>query len=288
MKNQLKFIFFVFIGISLFSKLSSNLYSQNTSKYKVRIQAYYFKIMDSVSYIDIKAISRIDKKNTKVTNIDLSIFNILGDEKVKLGNTITNMQGEARFIFNNLEPLSIDSTNTINIQVLFNGNSSFRKASKKISFKNATIIAKLETRNNVNYINAHVINENSNAPIIEEPLTLRVQRLFKPLILGDNLNITDVNGTILIPVEKGIPGVNGNLVIEVVLDDSDDFGTVIDLVKSPIGVPIVDESTFDERTMWSPRNKTPIFLLVIPNILTFGMWGIIILLIFNLLKIKNS
>ena len=53
-------------------------------------------------------------------------------------------------------------------------------------------------------------------------------------------------------------------------------------VNAPVGIPIVDESTFDERTMWSPRSKTPFFLLILPNLLTLGIWGFIIYLINNL------
>ena len=57
------------------------------------------------------------------------------------------------------------------------------------------------------------------------------------------------------------------------------------MVEAPIGVQIVDESTFDQRTMWSPRNKTPIFILVFTNLLIVGIWGIIVYLISNLFKI---
>lgn len=286
MKNtfKLNFLFLIFIGISLIGFMNSNLYSQN--KNKVRIQGYYFKIMDSISYLDIKAISKIDKKNTSVSNIEISAFNIQEDETVKLGSSITNMDGRARFIFENFEALKPDSTNTYKINLVFKGDASFLKASKKISFKNANIYANLETINNENFIKAQVLNDND-SPIIEESITLRVQRLFKPLILGEDLHITDETGSILTPIEEGIPGVNGNLIVEVVLYESDEYGTVIDLVETPIGVGFTDESTFDERTMWSPRSKTPIFLLIIPNALTLGMWIVIFLLISNLYKISK-
>ena len=100
--------------------------------------------------------------------------------------------------------------------------------------------------------------------------------------------MTDEDGTIIAEVKEGIPGLDGNLAIEVVLNDSELFGTVKAIVNAPVGTPIVDESTFDQRTMWSPRNKTPLFLLIFPNILIFGIWGLIIYLITNLIKIKKS
>ena len=77
--------------------------------------------------------------------------------------------------------------------------------------------------------------------------------------------MTDDNGSIIVAVDNDIPGINGNLMIEVTLSDSDSYGTVKALVKAPYGTPIVEESTFDKRTMWSPRNKTPLFLLIFPN-----------------------
>jgi len=281
---KLNFLFLVFIGISIIGFNNSNIYSQN--KNKVRIQAYYFKIMDSVSYLDIKAISKIGKKNTTVSNIKISVFNVQEDETIELGSSITNMDGKARFIIKNFETLKPDSTNTYKINLVFKGDASFLKASKKISFKNANISANLETINDVNFIKAQVLNDDD-SPITEESITLRVQRLFKPLILGEDLSITDETGSILTPIEQGIPGVNGKLIVEVVLFESDEYGTVIELVEAPIGVHFTDESTFDERTMWSPRSKTPIFLLIIPNALTLGMWAVIFLLISNLYKISK-
>jgi len=122
----------------------------------------------------------------------------------------------------------------------------------------------------------------------DQILNVQVQRLFRPLRIGPEFNSTDESGTIIVPIEEGIPGVDGMLTFEVVLKDNDDYGTVKAQVTAALGTPVVDESTFDERTMWSPRNKTPLFLLIVPNLITLGIWGIIIYLILNLVKIKKS
>ncbi|MGB5204645.1 MAG: hypothetical protein WBN63_10690, partial [Eudoraea sp.] len=111
---------------------------------------------------------------------------------------------------------------------------------------------------------------------------------FSPLKIGEEFNFRDENGTIFVPIEDGIPGLDGNLNIEVVLQDSDDYGTVKAIINAPIGKPIVEESTFDQRTLWSPRSKTPIFILFFTGGLIFGTWGIIIYLITNLFKISKN
>lgn len=290
MKKRRKngFIFLVVLGLSLCGTSFNSIYAQDAVKNKVRLKVYYNKIMNEEVYFDISASSRIDKVNVDVANIDLTVFNEFDDEKIKLGNTTTNMNGESRFSIQDLKSIKPDSTNTYNLLFSFKGNDSYKRASKRISFKNADIKSELITKDSINYIKATISDTSKDSLIGDALLTVQVQRLFQPLFIGDEFHITDENGTILVPIEEGIPGINGNLTIEVVLNDNDVYGTVKDIVVAPIGTPIVDESTFDDRTMWSPRNKTPIFLLIFPNLIIFGMWGLIIYLIINLFKIKKN
>ena len=286
MKKQINIRLFFLVLLSVFCITSS--FAQKKKKDKVRLKAQYVKIMDGEIYFDISAGARVNKQNIDVANIDLTIYNEINDEKLKLGKTTTNMHGKSKFILKNLNKIEADSSNTYTIVISFKGNDSFKKASKSISFKDANIDAKLVTKDSVNFITATLFDKKTNSPISDVILTTQIQRLFRPLKFGDEFNSTDENGTISVIVEEGIPGVNGNLAIEVVLNDSDDYGTVKAIVNAPIGTPIVDESTFDQRTMWSPRNKTPLFLLIFPNLLIFGIWGIIIYLFINLFKISKS
>jgi len=286
MKNQINIRHFFLVLLSVFCITTS--FAQKKKKDKVRLKAQYVKIMDGEIYFDISAGARVNRKNIDVANIDLTIFNKINGKKVKFGKTTTNMHGKSKFILKSLSKIEADSTNTYNFVISFKGNESFKKASKSISFKDANIEAKLVTKDSINYITATLIDKEKNSPISDVILTTQIQRLFKPLKIGDEFNNTDKNGTISVLIEEGIPGVDGNLAIEVVLIDSDVYGTVKAIVNAPIGKPIVDESTFDQRTMWSPRNKTPLFLLIFPNLLIISVWGLIIYLILNLVKLKKS
>lgn len=276
---------FFLVVLSVFLCTSS--FAQKAKKDKVRLKANYFKVMNAEVYFDLQASARVDGENVDVSKAELVIFNILGDEQLELGKVTTNMLGKARFTLKDLSSIKPDSTNTYNIEISFDGNDSFKGASKSLSFKNANIDAKLVTIDSINYVTAALVNKTTDSIIAGQLLRVQVQRLFKPLLI-EEFNETDENGTILVPIPEGIPGVDGNIAIEVVLNDSDEFGTIKAIVNAPIGKPIVDESTFDERTMWSPRNKTPLFLLIFPNLLIFGIWGIIIYLITNLFKISKS
>ena len=282
MKNQLIIRNLLLLIISF--SLGSFCFAQTAKKSTVRLSVQYFKIMDGEVFFEIRATSRVNKKNIQLANIDLSIYNELDDDTVLLDKLTTDHNGTSKITLDNIDAIQPDSTQVYTIKVTFKGNDSFKKASRSISFKNADINAKLITKDSINYIEATLLDSNTGSPIENEYLGVQVERLFLPLII-EELNKTDENGTILVPIENGIPGVDGIINIEVVLNDSDDYGTVKSIVSAPIGKPIVDESKFDERTMWSSRDKTPIFLLIFPNLLIFGMWGLIIYLFINLFKI---
>jgi len=285
MKNKTKINNFFLVFISLL--IGASTIAQTAKKNKVRLKIEYVKIMNGEVLFNVKASSRVDRKNVNLENISISFFNEVNDESLPIGKTTTDINGLGKLTLENINSIKPDSTLTYTVKASFKGNDSFKKASKRVSFKNADINAKLVTKDSINYIAATLIDTSTGLPMGNESLGVQVQRLFKPLQI-EEFNITDEIGTILVPIPKGIPGIDGILNIEVVLNDSDDFGTVKALIQAPVGIPIVDESTFDQRTMWSPRNKTPIFLLIFPNILIFGIWGLIIYLFINLFKISKS
>jgi len=290
MRNSIniKYVFLIFISASLFTATFNKVYSQDNEKYKVRLKADYFKEMNGENYIEIGAISKIGKETVSVSGIELSVENEYYDETIELGSAKTDMNGECKFVIHEFNQLKADSNSVYNINISFKGNDGFTKASKSLSFKDAIIKANLITKDSINYVAATLIDKATDSIIEGEPLNVQVKRLFRPLKIGEQFNYTDEYGSIMVPVEDGIPGVNGIITLEVVLRDNDDYGTVKASFDAEIGIPIKEESTFDDRTMWSPRNTTPYFLLIVPNILTFGMWGIIFFLIFSLYKISKA
>lgn len=282
MKNQLKFktVFLVFISAFIFTA--------GFAQDRVRLRAEYVKIMDGEIYFDLKASARVDNQNIDVSNINLVTYNVVGDENIKLSETTTNEIGESRIVLKSLNAIKPDSTNTYNIEIIFDGNESFSPVTQNLSFKDAALVAQLTTKDSINYITATLTDKSTNSVVTDALLDVQVQRLFSPLKIGEEYNITDEDGTVVVSIPEGIPGIEGNLTIEVVLSKSDEFGTVKALLNAPVGTIINTESAFDQRNMWSTRDKTPLFLLIFPNLLILGIWGFIIYLFINLFKIAKA
>ncbi|WKK67266.1 hypothetical protein [Lutimonas zeaxanthinifaciens] len=287
MKNfKLTYFISLFVGILIIVVCGSHDLNAQTKKNKARVNADYVKVIDGESYLNIKASARIDRQTVAVSHIDLTVLQELDDEEIEIGKTTTNASGTAKFIIKDFQDLKPDSLGVYNLTVSFAGNDSFKRSSRDVSFRNADFDVNWVVKDSINYVQAKLIDTQLDSVVSEMPLVVRVDRLFRPLKIGEAT--TDENGEIEVAVEDGIPGIEGNLDLEVVLNESDDYGTVIAKLTAPIGTVIVDESTFDQRTMWSPRGKTPIFLLALTYSFVFIVWGIFLYLFFNLVRIIKS
>ncbi|WP_445382607.1 hypothetical protein [Robiginitalea sp. IMCC43444] len=267
---------------------TGSLYGQE-SKNRPRISLSYTKLMPETSTLSIQARYRGEDGMQPANGLNFEIFNQTEtDSLILLGNAITNQEGKAPFQLGDLASKHADSTGLYTFVVKSTEHPSFRIASKTLSIRDAEIGLHFSKETDRTYLEAQLIDINNGAPLEDQPLILQVQRLFRPLRIGGDFNMTDASGSIRIPIASDIPGVNGQLTLEVVLLDNDTYGTVKAIANAPLGVPITDKSTFDQRTMWSPPSKTPLFLLVVSNVLIIGVWGILLYLIANLFYIYKS
>ena len=268
--------------------LVSGVYGQGDKKERIRLNAAYVHVIDQEHYLNIKASARVNKETVEVADAELVISQELEDEEIELGTAKTNARGTCKFVIEDFGALQADEEGIYHITVSFTGNDDFKRGSKEVTFKAADISAELVTKDSVNYVNARLIDTRLDSAIAEVPLTVQVDRLFRPFKIEKDFFMTDEDGAVEVAIPDGIPGVDGKLQLEVVLNENDDYGTVKRILVAQIGKPIVDESTFDQRTMWSPRGKTPIFLLAVTYSFGFVVWGIFVYLFFNLIRIYKS
>ncbi len=272
----------------LFGLFSTTESIAQEKKVRARINADYVKVTGKEHYLDIKASARIDRQTVAVSGIDLTVAKVLDDEETEIGKTRTNSNGVARFVIEDFASLQPDSTGVYSLIVIFDGNDTFKKGSRDVTFRDATIVTELIERDSLNFIGARITDTALDSALTETDLNVQVERLFRPWKIGEDYYTTDDDGYIEVQIPEGIPGVEGILNLEVVLKESDDYGTVKTVLEAPVGDVIVDESTFDQRTMWSPRGKTPVVLLAKTYSFIFIVWGIFLYLVINLFKIVKS
>ena len=259
---------------------------QIQAKEKARLSVDYHKIMGENGILFINVKYKVEKKYQPATDLKLNIYEEINEDSIAhRGQIITDYEGNAQFI---IEARNVTSDELLIYKYLvrIENDDIFKDAEKSEKFSEVNLIAEAIEKDSVNYISAELTDAIGN-PIEGEKLQVLVQRLFAPLTIGESSYKTDEDGAILVAVENPLPGIDGILTFEVVLE-SRKYGNVKIIFDAPIGEVITDQSTFDKRTMWSPPTKTPLFLWIFPNIVILGIWIVIVTLIINLFKIYKS
>jgi hypothetical protein len=255
-------------------------------QYKARLSAEYHKVMGENPFLKIEGKFKGENGYEPTKKLTLNVYQELAEDSLVLkGQATTNMTGVAFF---DLEPLTqvVDSVMKNTYVVKIEDSDRFKNGKKSVSFIDVRLAAQVVVKDSVNHIFAS-LTDATGAPLEGQKLSVTVKRLFAPLTIGKTSYKTDDVGAILVPIEESIPGVDGKLTFEVMID-SRKYGVVSEVFEAPIGTPIVDLSTFDQRTMWSPPTKTPLFLWIFPNLVILGIWGVIFLLVRNMYLIYKS
>lgn len=267
----------------LFSFSFSNAEAK-TKKLKPRLSVNYIK--EGASHaLEISAKYKEDKEFKIATGLNLKIYQILAnDSLVLLGNGVINKSGKLSF---NVNSVFENPQDEYRFEVDFEGTEKLKNASKSLSVKPVNLTSKLLKDEDSYSIEALLTDKEQN-PIAGQELKVQLQRLFAPLPVNNEIHFTDENGIVIVNIDNIMPGINGELNYEVIIKDSDEYGTVKSILNAKIGSVIKDLSTFDQRTMWSPPRMAPWADLIIPNLLIFGIWLTIIILVINLFKISKN
>lgn len=262
-------------------------FAQST-KLRARVSAQYIKVMNEESFIHLSTKYKSESGFEPASGLEFNVYKKVSDDSLAyIGKTKTNADGKARFSLS-LDDLKVKMPSTVFTYVAKIENSDkFEGSETTISFSDAILTAKVQTLYSVNQIKATLTDVSGN-PLPGQSLKVGLKRLFGSLQIGDESYVTDDSGSILVPLGDRMPGIGGNLTFEVLLNESDTYGTVKAIVNTAIGIAIHDESTFDQRTLWSPPTKTPLYLLVFTSPIMFMVWGALLILIFNLYRISKS
>lgn len=258
------------------------------NKLKARVSAQYTKVMNEESFISLSAKYKTENGFEPAAGLEFKIYKQVKDDSLAYIDKIkTDAEGKARFILNTND-VKVKMPLTVFTYVAKIENSDkFEDSESSVSFSDAILSAEVQTIDSVNQIKA-TLTDASGRPLVGQPLKVGLKRLYGSLQIGEESYQTDESGSVLVPLGDPMPGIGGNLTFEIVLNESDTYGTLKAIVSTAIGTPIHDESTFDQRTMWSPPTKTPLYLLVFPSLIMLVVWGPLLILIFNLYRISKS
>ncbi|MEI7586406.1 hypothetical protein [Runella sp.] len=280
-QNRPTLLLFVF-AVSL---LTRQLAAQEGKKI---VKLHYVNSNNRVQYLLLECVLKKGKVLTPISNQSYKIYLDSAGTNL-ISNLTTDETGKAKAFI----PPSLKAVWDASSQHTFIVMSDDEEVISDFVITKAKITLDTSGADGVRNLTASVMKMENNKwiPAADVEMKVGVQRLGGILSAGEEDNYTtDSSGTLIVEFKRDkLPGdQKGNLLLVAKVEDNELFGSLIAEKKALWGVATkVDTAFFDQRTLWSTRFRTPYWLLFMAYSIIFGVWGTLIYLIRQVIKIKK-
>jgi hypothetical protein len=255
----------------------------------IKIDLAYHQLNDDLPVIKISAKTKKERKFEPVEGAAINIFFGAETSQGFIGRVKTNSHGAASLALPMRFKDQWDSLSSITFIGTLTQNDHFEDQSAELEISKAKIELVLEEIDSVRTMKATVLvlRDTGWVALPEAEIKLVVRRLLSDLPATEEESFTtDEHGIAQAEFNLSIPGdVKGDVIIEAKIDDHESYGNVVTSKVITWGVPVAPDQSFHKRTLWATRDKTPLWLLIFPNLIIVSVWGIIFYLIYQLARI---
>ncbi len=262
---------------------------EKTEKGSIKIDLAYYQLNDDLPVIKVSAKTKIEKRFMPVKGVEVNLF--FGSETSNgfMGKVETNSHGAASLSLPVRFKSQWDSLSSFKFIGTITKNDQFEDQSTELEISKAKIELTLEDVDSVRTIHAKVLafQDKGWTAQPETEIKLVVRRLLSDLkATEDDTFTTNKNGEVSTEFNLSIPGdTQGNIIIGAKVEDHESYGNLVSAKTTKWGVPLVPDKSFAKRTLWATRDKTPLWLLIFPNLIIISVWGIIFYLIYQIIRI---
>lgn len=264
---------------------------EEKEKAPIRIILAYYQSDEALPLIKVTASTKKNQKFVPVADAEVNLF--FNEETAEgfMGRVTTNDRGSASMTLPVKFKTSWDSMIFFKFIGTVTGNKQFEDEAAEIEITKARIELSLTEEDSIRTIKAalHASTDSGLVSVPETDLLLVVSRLLSDIGAGEEeFYTTDENGEVSAPFIFKFPGdETGKIRIGAKIEDHELYGNLKTTQNIQWGSPLLADHSFAKRSLWATRDKTPIWLLVFPNLLIIGVWGTIIYLINIILKIRK-
>lgn len=253
----------------------------------------YFLPVNNVPYLEVTTKKKVGRKFEPVKGVALNIYFDEAEQKNLLGKVITDSVGKGRIGLPPSFKSTWDSLDEFKFLAVSESPAGQELLSADITIKKAILTIDTTLEDGARMVTAELKEKEGNdwVPVKDVDMQLSIERMLGNLSVGDEATYTsDSTGVASAAFKRdSIPGdERGNITLVARVDDNDTYGTLVTEKNFNWGVAIKPpKNFFDQRTLWSTRFKTPLWLLFTVWSVVIGIWGTIIYLIFQIFRIKK-
>ena len=288
MKTLLKLV-----AILAFAFIGKTVFAQKETKTDILVSYRYFVKNNTLPYLLVQTKIKADNKLQVLPGVVLKLFL---DQSIP-ENLIAKVRTDEKGIAKAALPVSLktiwDSSATHKFLAVVEATSLEEETSTELEITKAKIVLDTVTEEGIRKVTAQVLGlENGEwTPVKDLEVKIGVRRLGGDIKIGEEENYTtDSLGQLTAEFKiDSLPADDkkGNIVLIAKTEDNDRFGNLFQEKTVPWGAYFERQTNFNQRSLWATRDKTPIWLLLMAYSIVAAVWGVILYLIFGLVKIKN-
>jgi len=260
-----------------------------TEKGTINLSLTYHQLDNDLPIIKVSAKTKVEKKFQPVEGVEVNVFFNTETSKGFMGRVKTNGHGTGSVMLPVRFKNQWDSLATFKFIGTLTQNDRFEDQSAELEISKAKIELTLDEADSVRTIHARVLAFQDTGWVAqpETEMKLVVRRLMSDLKATEEETFTtDEKGEVSAEFSLNIPGDSkGDIIIGAKIDDHDTYGSLVAAKTAKWGVPLAPDNSFAKRTLWATRDKTPLWLLIFPNLIIISVWGIIFYLLYQIVRI---
>lgn len=266
---------------------------QDSAEQKEIVKLHYFNSNNRVQYLLLESILKTGKKSEPQRNKVFRLFLDKDQPENLITKVLTDTNGKAKAIIPPQLKGAWDSSSRHTFIVVAEATGKEKETTSEFAITKSRISIDTLSEEGVKSISVQVMKYENNEwiPAKDVEMKIGVERLGGILSAADeDTYTTDSTGIAKGEFKKdSLPGdPQGNLILIAKVEDNDELGNLVAEKIVPWGVAVKqDNNFFNQRTLWSTRFKTPLWLLFMAYSIVIGVWGTIIYLVFQIIKLKK-
>lgn len=258
---------------------------------QLNIALRYFMYNNKIPYVLATTKTKVNGKFQPVKNIGLNIYlDSIAPSNI-IGKVRTTDNGEANAVI----PASLknlwDATPSHKFLAVSEANKQFAEANGDLEITKAKIAVDTSTVDSTKNITAKVyeFKDNEWVPVKDVELKIGIRRLGGILPVGKEATYTtDSTGEVTAEFKRdSLPAENGVLTLVVNTDDNDKYGNLVLEENVPWGVKVNTFNDWNKRSLFATRFRSPVWLLIMAYSIIGTVWGVLIYLFLQLIKIRK-
>jgi hypothetical protein len=291
--KQLQSIKIKFRLILFFVAVATVAFAQDSVVNTPSVNVKYFVKNNALQYVIVQSRIKEGRKFNPLPKREVSVYLDSADNSNLLSKVITDENGEAECT---LPPSLKDKWNGANKHsfiAVMKGGKGEEDITSTLEVTKAKLVIDTANTDGTRSINVKVLYADKNdwLPAKDVEMKIGINRDGAVLSAGDVATYTtDSTGVVNAELKKlNLPGDTlGNYMLVAKVEDNEQYGNLMIEKNVSWGVATkVDKSFFDQRTLWTTRFRTPFWLLFMAYSIVIGVWGTIIYLVLQIVKIKK-